>query len=372
MANDYISLKNIPTENLNLSDDYISIKTNEKLLNVSKKSICLIETEHKTNNKNEKEIGTGFLIKLSFPSIKKPFYGIITNNHVLDSDFIKNNKKFKIYFPEDDSESIEDRSSYIIKCDEDCFVFTSELIDVTFIQLHEGYVNNPEFEFFNPYNGVFDEEDPIYIFQYPNGKLSFADGFIVKSSSFNYFHNASTDEGSSGSPILNKNMEVIGIHKANQETQNEGNFNMATKISVVLEVLHRIYYKGYINDIKKARDNPRILSDDEEKEIRRHGLKKIKEIPNMYQCPYLSSSSSLVMLFFRTNHGWYFTSKIKNRMSDSLDKYNWIFINPYKTFEEIINEFYKEVTIDEFEKKIEHRHELIISWLKVSELMYNI
>ncbi|OUM70178.1 hypothetical protein PIROE2DRAFT_57037 [Piromyces sp. E2] len=320
---DYISLKNIPTQKLNLRN-YISIKTNENLL-------------------NEKQ-------------------------------------KFKIYFPEtseDDSENSENQTTYEITCDENSFIFTSELIDVTFIQLHEGFTNNPNFEFLEPYNGDFDDEDPIFIFQYPKRKMSFASGFIVRSFNFNYFHNASTDIGSSGSPILNKSMEVIGIHRGSIETQNEGNFNMATKFSIVREILDMIYYKGYINDIKKARDIPRVLSDDEEKEIKRHGLKKIKKLSNMYQCSYLPSA--LVMLFYRTNHGWYFTSKNKNKMSySSLGKvrsYNWIFINPYKTYEEIISEFDEKIDerfLGEFEEKIEHQHDLIVSWLKTSELMYNI
>ncbi|KAG4081427.1 hypothetical protein H8356DRAFT_1405324 [Neocallimastix lanati (nom. inval.)] len=107
----------------------------------------------------------------------------------------------------------------------------------------------------------------------------------------------------------------------------------------------QLYYKRYINDIKKARETPRKLSDDEEKE---------------------------------TNNGWYFTIKKEDEMDveniyPAINTYNWILIDPYKRFEEIMNEFdneIKNIIMDEFEEKIEHRHELIISWLKSSELMY--
>lgn len=73
------------------------------------------------------------------------------------------------------------------------------------------------------------------------------------------------------------------------------------------------------------------------------------------------------MLFYRTNRGWYFTSKSKYDVGkiktlSEVQLYHWILINPYRKIEEIIKEF---------EEELEHRHELIISWLKVSELMYN-
>jgi len=88
MARDYIQLKNTNIQNFNINC-YLSIKTNENLLNISKKSICRIKIGN--------DIGTGFLIKLLIPSIKKPLYGLMTNNHVINSSIIKNNKYFKIY-----------------------------------------------------------------------------------------------------------------------------------------------------------------------------------------------------------------------------------------------------------------------------------
>jgi len=143
------------------------------------------------------------------------------------------------------------------------------------------------------------------------------------------------------------------------------------------------YYKHYINDIKKARETPRKLSKEEEEELEKHGLEKYKHLSNMNTCPYLSHPS-IVMLFYRTNHGWYFTSKFRYEIGSSLREvriYKWILIDPYKKLEEIINEFENEhrheleeinnkLLFNKFEKIIEHRHELIISWLKNSELMY--
>ncbi|KAL6592523.1 hypothetical protein U3516DRAFT_189779 [Neocallimastix sp. 'constans'] len=385
IVKDYISLKINDINNLNL-DSYISIGTNEKLLNVSKKSICRIEILNEETNKHE--IGTGFFIKLLIPSEKTPLYGLMTNNHVVNADFIEKNKSLKIYLNQNytkkkknskHSANSEDVKPYEIKLDKKYFIFTSELIDVTFIELPKKYINNSEFKFLDSFNDIFDEEEEIYVFQYPKGKLSFHNGFVRYSTSFNYFHSASTYGGSSGSPILNKYIEVIGVHKSNWEVVNRGNYNVAVKFNIIKNAINRLYYKRYINDIKKARETPRKLSDDEEKELKKHGLMKIKieKLPYLYKCPYLTIPSML-MLFLRTNNGWYFTIKKEDEMDveniyPAINTYNWILIDPYKRFEEIMNEFdneIKNIIMDEFEEKIEHRHELIISWLKSSELMY--
>jgi len=69
--------------------NYISINTYDKLLDISKYSICFVKTGPKTG-------GTCFFIKLSIPSEQKPLYGLITNNHVLNSDYFKKNDSIKI------------------------------------------------------------------------------------------------------------------------------------------------------------------------------------------------------------------------------------------------------------------------------------
>ncbi|ORY49280.1 hypothetical protein LY90DRAFT_457116, partial [Neocallimastix californiae] len=328
-----ISLK---LHNLNLiSQSYISIKIHEILLNISKKSICCI-------NLGPKSGGTGFFIKLSIPSEQKPLYGLITNNHVLNSDYFKNNDVVKI-------SSNEKEDSFIIKLN-NTFIFTSEFIDITFIQLSDDiYSKNPEI-FLDPCDDddYCDDDRFTYIFQYPKKKLSFATGYIKSSSGFSYFHTASTDGGSSGSPLLNRDMKIIGVHKAGSESDN---INIATKMSIVKYSITTLYYKGYSNEIRKAREPVRELSKDEIKELEIHGLNET-EIPNMYQCPF--THSSLLMLFYRTNHGWYFTLKNKKEISTDINDikfYNWTLINPYKKVEEIIKEF---------DEKLEHRHELII------------
>ena len=68
----------------------------------------------------------------------------------------------------------------------------------------------------------------ITILQYPLGqKLSFSNGIITEINIYEFTHKASTQEGSSGSPIfLKDNLKVIGIHKQGNKFvfENYGDF----------------------------------------------------------------------------------------------------------------------------------------------------
>jgi len=113
-------------------------------------SICLIEINI--------PIGTGFFVKLNIPSKEKPMYGLMTNNHVLDSESIKPGKSFFINFNNKFKKKIN------IKND---FIFTSEFIDVTFIQLNNEIINdiksfNPSLQFFEPNINECTKKEDIY------------------------------------------------------------------------------------------------------------------------------------------------------------------------------------------------------------------
>ena len=58
--------------------------------------------------------------------------------------------------------------------------------------------------------------ETIYIIQYPENKLSVSYGILDKiyeDKIYNFNHKCSSRGGSSGSPILNINNKIIGIHK---------------------------------------------------------------------------------------------------------------------------------------------------------------
>ena len=66
-----------------------------------------------------------------------------------------------------------------------------------------------------------------YIIQYPKGKCSVSFGIlrdIYEDKNYEFIHKCSTENGSSGSPILNLNNKLIGIHKKGNKKENKGTF----------------------------------------------------------------------------------------------------------------------------------------------------
>jgi len=359
---------------LYLENGYMTIMAKDKLIEITKKAISLVILEDKT-------CGTGFFIKLPIPTNEKPMYGIMTNNHVINSEYIKSYASFKIKI---------NNESYIIDFNESNFIFTSELIDITFIQLNVDFIKHYDFIFLEPCYDEPNKNEMIYIFQYPKAKLSFASGYIEDHFGFNYFHNTSTNRGSSGSPLLNKFMKVVGVHKIGISTDN-GDINLATDFTTIDYAIRTLYNKSYINEIIKAKEPTRSLTKHEDSLFKKYGLEKTPLL-NMYYCPYIEYPSS-VLLFYRTNHAWYFTRREKSNICYHLDNvktYNWTLINTDESFTKALenkfskdesftktleNKFNKDESFtktleNKYSKKLEHHHELLITWLKLSELMY--
>ncbi len=185
------------------------------------KSICKIET----NSGN----ASGFLIK--FPPKYSPFYCLMSNEHVIEKEMIKNKAKIKIHFDNrNQSREINLTNNRIIK------EFTNEndinSIDATVVQIlpsdeiSKEYFLEPNLDYLDNFNGLKSKE--IVILQYPSLEekdgikknygilgLCFSGGIIEDISKFKLFHTATTYHGSSGSPIFLKNTgKVIGIHAA--------------------------------------------------------------------------------------------------------------------------------------------------------------
>ena len=73
------------------------------------------------------------------------------------------------------------------------------------------------------YDNKFLVNSDIFILQYPNGNdLSFSNGKILSINGNEIRHNASTEEGSSGSPIIRRCKEnyVIGLHSSFYKKKN--------------------------------------------------------------------------------------------------------------------------------------------------------
>ena len=210
--------------------DYIikekEISNYPKPVTIEQTSIILYQMKH-CICKIYKGNGTGFLCILPYNNIKI----LITNYHVINKIYIKNNKTIKIAFNDDK----EERD---ILLTEKRKIFFDKENDTTIIEIKdEDQINNfleLDDKLFNNHSELYYENNTIYTLHYPKlNKSSVSYGLIRKINDDNNInHTCNTESGSSGSPILNlANNKVIGIHK---ESSLKFNFNIATFLKVPL------------------------------------------------------------------------------------------------------------------------------------------
>ena len=171
------------------------------------------------NNK----IASGFFIKLE--RNKKPFYCLMTNQHVILPEMIQKKESIAIYYK-------KEKLTLILELNEEeriIYYFKEKLnLDITIIEIIPKKDNIKEKYFLLPYmdynefNQFQFEGKKIQITQFPQGsELSYSDGKILKIYDKNiniFFHNSDTKGGSSGSPIvLDGDERVLAIHKAGNE-----------------------------------------------------------------------------------------------------------------------------------------------------------
>ena len=231
-------------------------------------AMCKIKFKKIINNKLEEMVGTGFFIKLNDKDI--PFNKcLITNNHVLSENNIKKGKEIKIEYLNKEK---------IIKITDNRKVLTDKDLDYTCIEiLKEDKIKN----FFKVDENaiesglkIFEEKD-IFILQYPKGNnLSFSNGKILSIRKDNkIIHNCSTEEGSSGSPIISRysDYSIIGLHYGSYTKDNKRSFNLSTSmLTIIQDIKHNInnYITCEINiDKNNIYEEIRIINSYKEKDI---------------------------------------------------------------------------------------------------------
>jgi hypothetical protein len=167
-----------------------------------------------SNGKN----GSGFICKIKDKELNFS-YALFTNNHVLGEEELQEGEKISFEY--------KNKSRYI-KLNDDRKIYTDKEIDYTCIEIKK----NDNFEDFflidqdilSGNSSQYKNEDLI-ILQFPQGnEISFAQGKVKEINNDNIFYTTSTQEGSSGSPlIIRKNIQkyyVIGIHYGSQKGKN--------------------------------------------------------------------------------------------------------------------------------------------------------
>ena len=190
---------------ISTSPNPVSIEGTEKILEQMKKAICKI---HKIGGIK----GTGFFCKIPYNS--NQLNVLITNNHILNEKDISLGKKI-IFSINNDAET------KTIKIDSERITFTSLELDVTIIQIKPNidYINyfleiddriNQNEEILSNYY----DKHSIYTLHYPKGEQVLVSyGLLNRISEKVIYHTCSTEQGSSGSPIISlKTFKVIGVH----------------------------------------------------------------------------------------------------------------------------------------------------------------
>jgi len=264
---------------LNKYPKSISIEIIEIILKQMRNSICKICLKNGIK-------GTGFLCKIPLTE-KKILKVLITNNHIIDQEYLSaektinaifdNNKIKKIklknkkwYTNKDyDITIIEIKEEDEEEIKEDCFL---EIDDIKIDQSYYGYIGNT-----------------IYILHYPSigneQKLSMSLGILKENSfekNYEFNHLCSTDSGSSGSPIINSsNNKVIGIHKMGKINEN---YNVGAYLNYAIENYKDLFKKELMK--KNYLKNENIINNEKNvnnlnKSINENKIKYEKNVNNL-------------------------------------------------------------------------------------------
>ena len=239
----------------------IDVEGTNIILNQMKTSVCKIY-------KNKGGRATGFFCSIPMGLEKVPV--LITNNHVIDEDYIKTRKKINLSINDDKTEKtleLNGRKYY-----------SSEKYDTTIIELFPERDEIYEFlqiddKIYYKEPNDFYQNESVYLIQYPkNKKLSVSYGIIKNIYECDIYHYCSTEKGSSGSPIISiSTKKLIGIHKEGKE---RFDFNIGTLLkNPILEFIDKKNYNinGHITpkflsyETCDVKDNNHNIKNEKEK-----------------------------------------------------------------------------------------------------------
>ena len=260
--------------------------TKEEIMNLFQfeKSVCKISYE---TLKGEKGKGSGFFCEIDNFPIK---YALFTNNHVLNESNIEIGSTINF-------EYLELQKSYLfgssynfsqkeIKITENRKIFTNKILDYTCIELFKSD-NIKDYFKIEPklfkYEKNFFKDNDIFILQFPKGNdISFSYGKILSINNSTIKHSASTDLGSSGSPIIRRSKDnyIIGLHYGGVQNK----FNLATMFDSILNNIKEQYNEINCIYIPKKDQNEINLLHDYNLEVNKTGelfKKEYLEVKNL-------------------------------------------------------------------------------------------
>lgn len=245
------------------------------------------------------ETGSGFFGK--FILSDNCYYGLFTNNHVLNDEDLADEQSITL------SMDVIDQKVQLELMN--TFRFTCHLLDATFIQFNMELVQrleNLNCNFLAMHsNWIGATEEQILVVQHPGGSdLQVAQGVFDHLHGFDVFHRVSSDFGSSGSPVVLCDGRVVGMYK-----------RLSTdKCNVAVSIKHLLQAISVNTDQEtlppKLVSNPSRLEEVYERRVFEQGLVRSKQITEQNPLVYISPAIPLVatpIWFVPTSHGWYWT-----------------------------------------------------------------
>ena len=171
---------------------------------------------------------SGFFLK--FQRNNKPFHCLLTNQHAITSVMVNNKETITIKY---DNENKElklklNPTKRIIVCFKDVYELDVTLVEIIKDdKIKEDFYLSPKVNYNYSFKDFCGKD--IQIVQYPGGNdLSYSEGKITRLYNNNeniFYHNSSTQQGSSGGPIVLKGeYTVLAIHKGTNLEENAGIF----------------------------------------------------------------------------------------------------------------------------------------------------
>ena len=227
--------------------DFVTIKQKETISMQLQKSICKIKG---------KLIGTGFFCYINYENKNIPC--LMTNYHILDDKYIKDNNKIEIIIN-------DNKINIIINIEDIIYKSKKDEYDLIIIKLKEEYMKN--INYLELDDNLFNESSlkgykSIYILHYLNGQnasVSYGKD-IIYDSNYKYDIQYKCNIDSSGGPILNLlTNKIIGIHKGCIQKNDGIKYNIGTLLKYPLkEINNNNLYNNYNIELK----NPiHILND---------------------------------------------------------------------------------------------------------------
>lgn len=234
----------------------------QKLIQKGKLATCKIKGIDKNNSPI---IGTGFFCKI--PLNDKIIKVLLTNNHILNENSISIGNIIKIIY-QNEIKEIEITKERLCCTDS----FEKEGLDFTCIMIFDSDNIEDFYEIEYPNNKSNYENDEICLIQYPKGgPIEIKSGHLKKIERFNIYHTVTTENESSGSPIIfiYRNYKVIGVHRC--FIQNRF-INLGIYIKNILEKINECWNQNYFNirimDIKGDIINLKVNNNTTIKEVK--------------------------------------------------------------------------------------------------------